>query len=292
MKNLDEEAEHRQAGLDKDEDLDAELEELINNQVQINDEDEQLAASKFLRDLERQDKEELKKIISGAYRSDRANKKGGGGQGFADLIAEDGSTLRSSTATAEDDEARRKKRIQEAIRVLNDHGEENQYSEGEEEDQSNGAKNKRRSKGERRKGGGDNADTDEGSDLMRIREANILLKKEFEKMQGSFDEKKLFNPAIATMLGETKKGNISQKVSEKFFGGVGMLGGGKQPKQPGTAAAAAAPSTMNAKNSVLHVKQNKNRISQFNESFNKDSMINEFGESALSKAFSSNADAS
>ena len=44
------------------------------------------------------------------------------------------------------------------------------------------------------------------------------------------------------------------------------------------------------KNSVLDVKNNKSRLSQFNDSFNKDQLLNEFGESALAKAFSTHAD--
>lgn len=102
--------EHREAGLNKDEDLDAELKELINNVVDFNEEHEQLAASKFIRDLAKRDKEEIKKIIEGAYKGTRAKRRN-----LSDLLEEEGDTS----------ESKKLKRIQEAIKTLQDQTEEN-----------------------------------------------------------------------------------------------------------------------------------------------------------------------
>lgn len=67
VRDIDREKELKEEGLEGL-DLDQELQELINNQVDINDDDEQVAYQKFLRDLQKQDKEELQAIISGRYR--------------------------------------------------------------------------------------------------------------------------------------------------------------------------------------------------------------------------------
>ena len=46
-------------------DLDADLVELIDNAVDLNEEDEQAAFRKYLEDIRLKDKEEIKKIIRG-----------------------------------------------------------------------------------------------------------------------------------------------------------------------------------------------------------------------------------
>lgn len=90
IKDTRNEDEHREAGLSKDEDLDAELKELINNVVEFNEEDEQHAVSKFLRDLAKKDKDEILKIIEGAYKGTHARKRN-----IGDLLEDDGSLSES-----------------------------------------------------------------------------------------------------------------------------------------------------------------------------------------------------
>ena len=55
-------------------DLDADLAELINNQVDLNEEDEEKAYNRFFKDLMREDKENIKKVLEGAYRAGRKRK--------------------------------------------------------------------------------------------------------------------------------------------------------------------------------------------------------------------------
>jgi hypothetical protein len=50
-------------------DLDADLVELIDNAVDLNEEDENEAFRKYLEDIRLKDREEIKKIIRGEFRS-------------------------------------------------------------------------------------------------------------------------------------------------------------------------------------------------------------------------------
>lgn len=50
-------------------DLDADLVELIDNAVDINEEDEQQAFRKYLEDMRIKDREEIRKIIRGEFRT-------------------------------------------------------------------------------------------------------------------------------------------------------------------------------------------------------------------------------
>lgn len=105
VKVIGEEEEYREAGVSKEEDLDAELKELINNVVEFNEEDEQFATSKFIRDLAKKDREEIQKIIEGAYKGTRAKKRN-----LTDLLDDE--------ENKDGQEAKKLKRIQEAIRTL------------------------------------------------------------------------------------------------------------------------------------------------------------------------------
>ncbi|EAR87374.3 hypothetical protein TTHERM_00058860 (macronuclear) [Tetrahymena thermophila SB210] len=306
IKQIGDEDEYKEAGLSKDEDLDAELKELINNIVEFNEENEQLATSKFIRDLEKRDKEEIKKIIEGAYKGTRAKRRN-----LSDLLVEDGETS----------ESKKLKRIQDAIRTLQEQTGENQYSDEEDENESeedfdpitgNQKTNKSKSKKDHNE-----------KEQIQIREANLLLKKEYQKAseQNKFDEKNLVDSSILDLIQNKQAGNtqtaqgpaangttiqkkiIPTKISEK----VGVLKGNlsfgngqtslaqqlvsqKQQQNQQNIQGFSNLRGANLKNSILHVKNNKNRFSQFNDSFNKESMINEFGESALTKAFQNYAD--
>lgn len=63
----------------------------------------------------------------------------------------------------------------------------------------NGEKRKRKSKK-------NDKPEDEELELIQIREANLLLKKEYQKVSGmsSFDEKKLVDTSILALLGNSK----------------------------------------------------------------------------------------
>ncbi|KAL4465921.1 hypothetical protein ABPG74_004158 [Tetrahymena malaccensis] len=305
IKQIGDEDEYKEAGLSKEEDLDAELKELINNVVEFNEENEQLATSKFIRDLAKRDKEEIKKIIEGAYKGTRAKRRN-----LSDLLVEEGDTS----------ESKKLKRIQDAIRTLQEQTGENQYSDDEDGNESEGdfdpiTGNQNINKSKSKK------DHNE-KEQIQIREANLLLKKEFQKasQQNKFDEKNLVDSSILDLISNkqaattsaskvavangatNQKKIIPTKISEK----VGVLKGNLSfgNGQPSLAQQLVNQQQQNQqniqgfsnlrganlKNSILHVKNNKNRYSQFNDSFNKESMINEFGESALTKAFQNYAD--
>ncbi|KAL4494071.1 hypothetical protein ABPG72_016027 [Tetrahymena utriculariae] len=307
IKQIGEEDEYKEAGLSKDEDLDAELKELINNVVEFNEENEQIATSKFIRDLAKRDKEEIKKIIEGAYKGTRAKRRN-----LSDLLVEESGNT---------SESKKLKRIQDAIRTLQEQTGENQYSDDDEDgNESEGdfdpiTGNQKTNKSKSKK---DHVEKEQ----IQIREANLFLKKEYQKVseQNKFDETNLVDSSILDLISNKQAANTSAsqgnvtngttiqkkiiptKISEK----VGVLKGNLSfgNGQPSLAQQLVSQQQQNQqniqgfsnlrganlKNSILHVKNNKNRFSQFNDSFNKESMINEFGESALTKAFQNYAD--
>ena len=80
-----------------------------------------------------------------------------------------------------------------------------------------------------------------------MRRTNIFIRKEYEKIDFCFDENKLVDKEIQNLLLQNKEEEIGKAKYEK-------------------------------RNSILSVMQSKSKISQFNGSFNKQQLLNEFGE--------------
>lgn len=143
---------------------------------------------------------------------------------------------------------------------------------------------------------------------MKVREANLILKKEYQKQNdkaSNFNEQNLVDPNLLRLLSKSSSGSndgnnkngqlknnlsslaLNNNISTNSNNSNGFTSGGVRKVQAFKISDQTGIMKGNLcnKNSVLHVKNNKNRLSQFNDSFNKDSLINEFGESAISKTF-------
>ncbi|EGR28448.1 hypothetical protein IMG5_175240, partial [Ichthyophthirius multifiliis] len=99
VKQIDEEDERKEAGIQENEDLDGELKEIINNQVYIDDENEKYAQMQFMKDINKKDKEEIENIINGIYKGKQKRKQ------------QDGFLV-------DDENLQREKRIENAIKIL------------------------------------------------------------------------------------------------------------------------------------------------------------------------------
>ena len=74
IKKINEEDEKIEAGIKDGENLDDELKEIIDNQVQLVEEDEQFAQLQYLKNINKQDNEEIQQIIQGKYKGQKARR--------------------------------------------------------------------------------------------------------------------------------------------------------------------------------------------------------------------------